>query len=147
LRKSQNRLISVTDGAICHAALAKVQIIIQEWLGAPKNWAASYRHPRDTLCMREIGEEKTHTRQAGQFNIRRFKLINGQETRIYCKLVKIRLEPELNARYRLFEDHQGQQWMEIDVNDQAYVMVLQDKSFEQQVVSELLTLGINKYSG
>ena len=80
-----------------------------------------------------------------QFRIRRFQLINGQDITIYCKLVKVR--SGLAATYSLYEDSQGLKWMDISMQHQSYLLALTDVSFEQQVADELLTLGLNKYSG
>jgi len=80
-----------------------------------------------------------------QFRIRRFQLVNGQDITIYGKLVKVR--SGVAATYSLFEDSRGQKWMEISLNDQSSLILLSDESFEQRVADELLTLGLNKYSG
>jgi hypothetical protein len=80
-----------------------------------------------------------------QFRIRRFKLVDGQEIKIYCRLVKSRLG--LAASFNLYEDTRGLKWMDTSINDQSYLISITDKSFEQQVAEELLTLGFNKYSG
>jgi len=79
------------------------------------------------------------------FRIRRFKLADGQEIKLYCRLVKFR--PGVAASFSLYEDRQGFKWMDIVINDQSYLVSITDKSFEQQVAEELLTLGFNKYSG
>jgi len=83
--------------------------------------------------------------KADQLRIRRFRLISGEEITLYCKLVKVR--SGLAATYRLYEDAHGLQWMEISMNDKSHLIPLTDTSFEQQVATELLTLGVNKYSG
>ena len=80
-----------------------------------------------------------------QFSIRRFKLAGGQEIKLYCRLVKFR--PGVAAAFSLYEDRQGLKWLDIAVNDQSFLVPITDKSFEQQVAEELLTLGFNKYSG
>ena len=80
-----------------------------------------------------------------QLRIRRFRLISGEDLTLYCKLVKVRVE--IAATFRLYEDVQNLQWMEISMNDKSYLIALTDASFEQQVADELLTLGVNKYSG
>jgi len=51
------------------------------------------------------------------------------------------------ATYRLYEDAHGLQWMEISMNDKSHLIPLTDASFEKQVADEMLTLGVNKYSG
>lgn len=80
-----------------------------------------------------------------QFRIRRFQLADGQEIKIYCRLVKSR--PGLAASFSLYEDNRGLKWMDISINDQSHLISITDTSFEQQVAEELLTLGFNKYSG
>lgn len=90
-------------------------------------------------------KEKAMQLTAEQFRIRRFRLISGEETSLYCRLVKVR--SGLAAIYRLYEDTHGLQWMEISMHDQSHLIPLTDVSFEQQVAAELLTLGVNKYSG
>ncbi len=80
-----------------------------------------------------------------QFRIRRFTLISGEDITLYCRLVKVRVG--MAATYRLYEDAQGLPWMEIAMNDASHLLALTDASFEQQVAAELLTLGVNKYSG
>jgi len=80
-----------------------------------------------------------------QFRIRRFRLISGEDFTLYCKLVKVR--SGVAATYRLYEDAHGLQWMEISMHDKSHLIALTDASFEQQVAAELLTLGVNIYSG
>ena len=80
-----------------------------------------------------------------QLRIRRFRLISGEDLTLYCKLVKVRTE--MAATYRLYEDAQGLQWMEISMNNKSHLIALADASFEQQIADELLTLGVNKDSG
>jgi hypothetical protein len=80
-----------------------------------------------------------------KFRIRRFRLADGQEIKLYCRLVKSRPGPA--ASFNLYEDNRGLKWMDITVNDQSLLIAIADKSFEQQVAEELLTLGFNKYSG
>jgi len=80
-----------------------------------------------------------------QFRIRRFKLADGQDLKIYCRLVKSRPGPA--ASFSLYEDSRGLKWMDIAINNQSYLIPVTDTSFEQQVAEELLTLGFNKYSG
>ncbi len=80
-----------------------------------------------------------------QFRIRRFRLISGEDITLYCRLAKVR--SGMAATYRLYEDTQGRQWMEICINDKCHLIALTEVSFEQQVADELLTLGVNKYSG
>jgi hypothetical protein len=80
-----------------------------------------------------------------QFRIKRFRLISGEEITLYCKLVKVRAV--LAATFRLYEDAQGRQWLEISMNAASHLLPLSGVSFEQQVAAELLTLGVNKYSG
>ena len=80
-----------------------------------------------------------------QFRIRRFRLISGEDLTLYCKLVKARVE--MAATFKLYEDAQRLQWMEISMNDKSHLIALADASFEQQVADELLTLGVNKDSG
>ena len=80
-----------------------------------------------------------------QFRIRRFRLANGEDIKIYCKLVKFRSGPA--ASFCLYEDNRGLQWLDIAINNQSYLIPATDIPFEQQVAEELLTLGFNKYSG
>ena len=80
-----------------------------------------------------------------QFRIRRFRLVGGQDIKLYCRLVKFRAG--VAASFGLYEDRQGLKWLDITVNDQSFLVSITDKSFEQQVADELLTLGFNKYSG
>jgi len=80
-----------------------------------------------------------------QFRIRRFRLISGEDITIYCRLAKVRTG--MATTYRLYEDAQGRQWMEICINDKCHLISLADESFEQVVANEWLTLGVNKYSG
>lgn len=80
-----------------------------------------------------------------QFRIRRFQLADGQDIKIYCRLIKSR--PGIAASFSLYEDSQGLKWMDIAINDQSCLISVTDASFEQQVADELLTLGFNKYSG
>jgi hypothetical protein len=82
---------------------------------------------------------------ADQLRIRRFRLLSGEDISLYCKLVKVRAG--IAATYRLYEDAQGLQWMEISMHAASHLIPLSDTSFEQQVAAELLTLGVNKYSG
>jgi len=80
-----------------------------------------------------------------QFKIRRFRLLSGEDLTLYCKLVKVRVE--MAATFRLYEDAQGLQWMEISMGDRSHLIALADASFEEQIADELLTLGVYKYSG
>ena len=80
-----------------------------------------------------------------QFRIRRFQLVDGQDIRIYCRLVKSR--PGVAASFSLYEDARGLKWLDISVNAQSCLISATDASFEEQVADELLTLGFNKYSG
>ncbi|MFZ5452493.1 MAG: hypothetical protein ACOZF2_11600 [Thermodesulfobacteriota bacterium] len=80
-----------------------------------------------------------------QFRIKRFRLADGEEIIIYCKLLKFRPGPA--ATFSLYEDNRGFKWLDISVNDQSCLIAATDTSFEQQVAEELLTLGFNKYSG
>lgn len=89
--------------------------------------------------------EKPELTAGAQFRIRRFRLVDGQDIRIYCKLLKSR--PGIAASFSLYEDNRGLQWMDISVNAQSYLISITDASFEQLVAEELLTLGFNKYSG
>ena len=80
-----------------------------------------------------------------QFKIRRFRLADGEEITIYCKLVKFR--PGLAASFSLYEDNRGLRWLDITINNQSCLIPATDIPFEQQVAEELLTMGFNKYSG
>jgi hypothetical protein len=80
-----------------------------------------------------------------QYRIRRFKLISGEDITLYCKLLKVRAA--VAATYRLYEDAHGLHWMEISMHDKSHLISLTEASFEQQVAAELLTLGVNIYSG
>lgn len=80
-----------------------------------------------------------------QFRIRRFRLLSGEDCTLYCKLVAVRAG--IAGTYSLYEDARSLQWMEIAVNTQSCLIPLAGESFEQQVAQELLTLGLNKYSG
>jgi hypothetical protein len=83
--------------------------------------------------------------QDDQFSIRRFNLLDGQEVRIYCKLVKVRTVMAMS--FNLYEDDSGLKWLEITANGQSRLLPLSHETFEQRVAAELLTLGFNKYSG
>jgi hypothetical protein len=80
-----------------------------------------------------------------QFRIRRFRLLDGQDLTLYCRLLKARAG--VAASYRLYEDSRGLKWMEISLPRHSSLVRLSDESFEQRVADELLTLGLNKYSG
>jgi hypothetical protein len=79
------------------------------------------------------------------FKIRRFRLLSGEDSTLYCKLVAVR--SGIAGTYSLYEDARGLQWLEIAINAQSCLIPLTGESFEQQVAQELLTLGFNKYSG
>jgi len=79
------------------------------------------------------------------FTITRFVLSNGLEKRLYCRLIKSRQTPF--ATFRLYEDNQGHRWLEIVDGDQSCLEELIGETFEQRVATELLSLGLNKYSG
>jgi hypothetical protein len=80
-----------------------------------------------------------------QFRIRRFKLVGGEDIKIYCRLVKSR--PGIAASFSLYEDTRGLKWLDISINDRSCLISITEESFEQRVAEELLTLGFNKYSG
>ena len=111
---------------------------------------------RATVCLGRAGlkaagpgvpkeEETAVPLTDDQFRIRRFRLISGEDITIYCRLAKVRAG--MAATYRLYEDAQSRQWMEICINDKCHLISLTEASFEQIVADELLTLGVNKYSG
>jgi len=79
------------------------------------------------------------------FRIKRFKLVDGQDITLYCRLMRLRSGPA--GTFSLYEDNHGLEWMEIFMNDQSCLVPLSDESFEEQVAEELLTLGFNKYRG
>lgn len=89
--------------------------------------------------------EKSGSPLEAQFRIRRFRLVDGREIKLYCRLLKSR--PGIAASFSLYEDNRGLKWMEICLNAVSCLMPMSDASFEQQVAEELLTLGFNKYSG
>jgi hypothetical protein len=89
--------------------------------------------------------EKSEQLLDDHFRIRRFRLISGEDITLYCKLVKVR--SGMAATYRLYKDAHGLHWMEISMHDKSHLISLTDTSFEQQVAAELLTLGVNIYSG
>lgn len=77
--------------------------------------------------------------------LRRFTLLDGREIRLYCRLLKARAIPF--AVFRLYEDDHGRRWLEISENQLSCLTPLLEESFEDRVAAELLTLGLNKYSG
>jgi hypothetical protein len=77
--------------------------------------------------------------------IRVFHLLDGREVRLYCRLIKTRRN--FAAVYSLYEDFQGRRWLEIAVGGLVWLEELVEESFEQRVAADLLTLGLNKYSG
>ena len=77
--------------------------------------------------------------------LHRFRLLDGRETRLYCRLAAVRETPFLTCR--LFEDHRGGRWLEVEAGGQAALLPLGEESFEQRVAAELNALGLNKYSG
>lgn len=79
------------------------------------------------------------------FRIRRFKLIEGGDILLYCRLLRLRSGPA--GTFSLYEDQHGREWMEIFLNEHACLIPLGDESFEKAVADELQTLGFNKYSG
>jgi hypothetical protein len=90
-------------------------------------------------------EEKTVPLVDEPLRIRRFKLVEGGDLTIYCRLLRLRSGPA--GTFSLYEDHHGREWMEIFLNGQSCLVPLGDKSFEKAVADELQTLGFNKYSG
>ena len=79
------------------------------------------------------------------FSIRGFTLLDGRRVRLFCRLRKQR-ETEV-ATYRLYEDHRGRQWLEIITGSLSDLEEWPGGSFEQRVATDLLVLGLNKYSG
>ena len=79
------------------------------------------------------------------FRIRRFRLVEGRDITIYCRLLRLRSGPA--GTFSLYEDHRGREWMEIFLNDQSCLVPLAHDSFEKAVAEELQTLGFNTYSG
>lgn len=79
------------------------------------------------------------------FVVRVFTLLDGRKIRLYCRLLKSRQGSELH--YRLYEDFRGRQWLEIAVGGRVWLEELAGETFEQRVAADLLTLGLNKYSG
>jgi hypothetical protein len=79
------------------------------------------------------------------FSIRVFTLLDGRKKRLYGRLRKVR--ESYAAAYRLYEDFQGRRWLEIAVGGRSHLEELGGEAFEQRVAAELLTLGLNKYSG
>ncbi len=77
--------------------------------------------------------------------IKVFNLLDGREVRLYCRLLKERRI--FAASYRLYEDFQGKQWLGIAVGGRVWLEELVGETFEQRVAADLLTLGLNKYSG
>lgn len=79
------------------------------------------------------------------FSIRGFALLDGQEIRLYCRLLKVR--QTFVVTYSLYESHRGRQWLEIAVGGRSHLEELIEETFEQRVAADLLALGLNKYSG
>jgi hypothetical protein len=79
------------------------------------------------------------------YSIRRFKLAEGGDIVLYCRLVRLRSGPA--GTFSLYEDHGGREWLEIFLNEHSCLVPLQGESFEKAVADELQTLGFNKYSG
>jgi hypothetical protein len=75
----------------------------------------------------------------------RFTLTDGRELRLYCRLAEVRETPFLTCR--LYEDHRGGRWLEVDAGGEAALLPLGEETFAQRVAAELNTLGLNKYSG
>jgi hypothetical protein len=80
-----------------------------------------------------------------QLSIRIFNLLDGRERRLYCRLLRVRGNDA--AVYRLYEDFQGRRWLESLVGGRSHLEELSGETFEQRVASELLAMGLNKYSG
>lgn len=79
------------------------------------------------------------------FRIRGFKLLDGRTIRLYCRLLRQRRTDI--AIYRLYEDCRHRQWLEILVGRFRDLEECPAEAFEQRIATDLLGLGLNKYSG
>ncbi len=79
------------------------------------------------------------------FRLRGFKLLDGRTIRLYCRLLRQR--HTAIATYRLYEDRRQGQWLEIVVGHFRDMEECPAEAFEQRIATDLLGLGLNKYSG